>query len=68
MFNFFPIKFHDLDKYYLITNDAGDFFFCNKKNMNNLLFKNINNNFTPLLYFFICDCERRSYSNSTFIN
>ena len=49
MINLFPFKFENLGKYNLITNDAGDFFYCNNKNLDNLIFKNINEDFYKFL-------------------
>ena len=49
MLNLFPFKFREISNLFLVTNDAGDFFFCKKNNLDNLIHKNINSNFEKFL-------------------
>lgn len=48
--NLFPYNFEKINsKYYLVTSLAGDFFFCNEQNLQKLLNKNIDENFSNFL-------------------
>ena len=66
MFNLFPFKFREISKYFLVSNDAGDFFFCNKKNLDNLLFNNISKDYENFLKSkgFIYDQENDLFWNN----
>ena len=45
----FPFKFHEIKNKKLITNDAGDFFFCDEKNLKKLVTKKIDKRFKQFL-------------------
>ena len=44
-----PWQFHEINKDYLITNEAGSFFYCNEKTLNQLINKDID----PVLKTFV---------------
>ena len=48
--NFFPYNFEKInDKHYLITSQAGDFFFCNEENFQKMISKELDQKFTNFL-------------------
>ena len=53
----FPYKFREIGNLYLVTNDAGDFFFCKKDNLISLIKNDFSKDFQNFLseknFFFI---------------
>jgi len=45
----FPFKFREIGNLYLVTNDAGDFFFCKKDNLISLIKNDLSEDFKKFL-------------------
>ena len=64
-----PWQFHEINKNYLITNEAGSFFYCNEKTLNQLINKNIDpvlKTFLKSKNFFSEDLDDSHWNNYLF--